>query len=120
MKKYFKYRALSVVEPPALSDRRILSVAAFRAARVRRRRKIAGFSFAAAAALLVTGAGILFGNFNSGSPARRGGSTLRRAELLRMGDFSRMNQENYNLYWEAASQRQAVGELTASMSGKEI
>ncbi len=107
------YPSLSTRNVPEALNRRILAAAALQARQNRFRRSLRHWmwsSAAAAAAFLIAGGMFLL----PGTPVPQDGradGTPDRAELLALSDWTRLEQESFNLNFELYSGRQAVAEL---------
>ena len=107
------YPALNSGEVPEALDRRILAAAAFQARKNRARRVFQHWMWsgaAAAAAFLIAG-GIFFLPGGSAPAGGEPGGVPSREELLALSDWTRLEQESFNLSFEFYSGRQAVAEL---------
>lgn len=107
MKELEHYESLIRREVPAALDRRILAAARLEAKKLRFRRLFRRCSFtgAAAAALLVASGIFWF------QPAANDARAAENRELLALSDWSKVEQENYNLNFELYCGRQAFSEL---------
>ncbi len=108
MKELEHYESLIRREVPAALDRRILAAARLEAKKLRFRRLFRRCSFtgAAAAAALLVGSGLFW--LQPDAPEPR--PAVDR-ELLALSDWSKVEQENYNLNFELYCGRQAFSEL---------
>lgn len=108
MKEFEHYESLIRREVPAALDRRILAAAKQEAKKLRFRRLFRRCSLtgAAAAAALLVGSGIFW--FQPDTNDARAAETQ---ELLALNDWSKVEQENYNLNFELYCGRQAFSEL---------
>lgn len=112
MKDFDRFDVLIHADPPAELDGRILAAATARARDIARRRLLWGraiWSLVSAAAVVATVGIIWIQHFESTS-AR--GEKARTEELLALADWSKLEQENYNLYFSLNSGAQAVSELS--------
>lgn len=114
-----RFEPLRVRDVPEALDRRIMAAAARKARKVRFRRSLVhcGFSVAAAAAaLLLAGTVFLLPQAHRREFARPTKPVER--ELLKLADWSALEQESYNLSFELYSGREALAEL-ANIQEKE-
>jgi len=115
MKKRVPIDDLSLHDVPEELDRKILLTAAFRARRQQQRRQFRRIAAAAAAVLFVSGSAFLGYRAHSvRMPEEPEPQLLSQSELLRLGDWSELEQENYNLGLQIDSGRQAFAELAVN------
>lgn len=109
MKELEHYESLIRRDVPAALDRRILAAARQEAKKLRFRRLFRRWSLsgaAAAAAALLIGSGIFLSQ-----PSPADSHAAENRELLALNDWSRVEQENYNLNFELYCGREAFSEL---------
>lgn len=108
MKEFEHYESLIRREVPAALDRRILAAARQEAKKLRFRRVFRRWSLpaAAAAAALLVASGLFWFQ-----PAAAEPRAAENHELLALSDWSKVEQENYNLNFELYCGRQAFSEL---------
>lgn len=94
MKRVLPYRSLSEREVPEQLDARILSFAAARCRQKKHRRSWVWIGSIAAMLCVAAFTGVLF---------QMQQRSAEQAELLAMGDFSRLDQSGYNISFELAS-----------------
>ena len=109
MKEFEHYESLIRREVPAALDRRILAAARQEAKKLRFRRVFRRWSLSGGAAR--AGGAVVGSRLFLVQPAADDVRAAETQELLALNDWSKVEQENYNLNFELYCGRQAFSEL---------